>query len=272
MGGIQYPKTLLHISGVNAHATFRNNWETGMGVGYNPFDISNNALRGGSSLRRPSGMGTWGYINTDGRKKVQFSLEGNYAWGFNNTVKYQGITGGVSFQPLNALKISIYPGYDYSWRRQDQYVASVNQNDTKRIIVSQVDQESFSVTTRVNYNITPDLTIQYYGQPFIFRAKYRNYAYVTDPLHRDYDARFQPYKASEITGNGDDFSIDENQDGVEDYNFSKPDFNFIQFRSNLVVRWYGRSLPHQMPMKTLSLHLQVACLTMFSIKNRKIFS
>jgi hypothetical protein len=32
-------------------------------------------------------------------------------------------------------------------------------------------------------------------------------------------------------------SVDENQDGVSDYSFNVPDFNFIQFRSNLVLRW-----------------------------------
>jgi hypothetical protein len=31
--------------------------------------------------------------------------------------------------------------------------------------------------------------------------------------------------------------VDENGDGVPDYSFDKPDFNFVQFRSNLVVRW-----------------------------------
>ena len=31
--------------------------------------------------------------------------------------------------------------------------------------------------------------------------------------------------------------IDENDDGQTDYSFGKPDFNFVQFRSNFVVRW-----------------------------------
>ncbi|MEO5905700.1 MAG: DUF5916 domain-containing protein, partial [Saprospiraceae bacterium] len=31
--------------------------------------------------------------------------------------------------------------------------------------------------------------------------------------------------------------VDENGDGQTDYTFSTPDLNFIQFRSNLVLRW-----------------------------------
>jgi hypothetical protein len=38
----------------------------------------------------------------------------------------------------------------------------------------------------------------------------------------------------------DHYEVDENHDGVADYTFSRPDFNFVQFRSNLVIRWEYR--------------------------------
>jgi hypothetical protein len=105
--------------------------------------------------------------------------------------------------------------------------------------VSEVEQRSFSLTARLSYNLTPDLTIQYYGQPFIFRALYKNYGFVTDPLNREYDARFSRYADGEIQWDeqGESFLVDENGDGSTDYSFGKPDFNYIQFRSNLVIRW-----------------------------------
>ena len=31
--------------------------------------------------------------------------------------------------------------------------------------------------------------------------------------------------------------MDENKDGIADYTFRNPDFNFGQFRSNFVIRW-----------------------------------
>ena len=37
-----------------------------------------------------------------------------------------------------------------------------------------------------------------------------------------------------VSSNGEYF-VDENSDGITDYSFAKPDFNFVQFRSNLVV-------------------------------------
>lgn len=223
----------------NAHTQFKNFWNLGTGVNYNPLDVSNNALRGGSALRRPGGINQWAYVNTDQRKKVAAFMQAYYVVGFGQTVRMVGTSSGFDLQPLNAMKISIGPDYSREWRRQDQFVAQVtNHAGTERTIVSQVDQQALSLTTRLTYNLTPTLTVQYYAQPFLFRAKYDHYGVVTNPLHRDFDQRFHRFEATELrTENGEAFSVDEDRDGTVDYQFSKPDFNFVQFRGNLVVRW-----------------------------------
>ncbi len=223
----------------NIHGWFKNNWRVGSGLTYNPLDISNNALRGGSSLRRPAGLGNFFYINSDDRKKVFVGAEAFHAWGFGHAVRVQNLSVWTTFQPLNAMQLQLSPSYNRSWRKQDQFVAQANFGAEKRTVVSEVEQRSFSLTARLSYNLTPDLTIQYYGQPFIFRALYKNYGFVTDPLNREYDARFHRYADGEIRWDeqGESFLVDENRDGSTDYAFDKPDFNYIQFRSNLVVRW-----------------------------------
>ena len=228
---------LYNAYNTNLNLWFKNNWRVGTSHTWNPYDISNNALRGGPALRRPAGMGHSAYFQSDERKKVSFSANAFFAWGVGNTVSSTSYSIGLNLQPLNALNLSVYPGYDRSWRRQDQFVEMLDFNGATRSIVSEVEQRSFSLTARLNYNITPDLTVQFYGQPYIFRALYKNYARVTDPLNRNYNQRFQQYSAAEIKADGDQFLIDENGDGLTDYRFDQPDFNFVQFRSNLVVRW-----------------------------------
>ena len=222
---------------VNAHAFFQSNWSVGTGFFLNPHDISNNALRGDSPLRRPNGYGSFAYVNSDERKKVSFSANADFFNGFNNEVGSRNISTGIGVQAADALRFGIYPGYNYSFRKQDQYVQQVSFGNEVRTIVSEVAQRSFSLTARLTYNMTPNLTIQYYGQPFIFRAQYANYGIVTDPLAQEYEARFHRFTGQEISETNGEFAVDENGDGATDYAFSKPDFNFIQFRSNLVVRW-----------------------------------
>ena len=93
----------------------------------------------------------------------------------------------------------------------------------------------------MSYNITPDLTIQYYGEPYFTRPLYRNFAYVTNALAKSYKDRFTLFSASQLSYNNGTYNVDENLDGVTDYSFSKPDFNFVQFHSNLIVRWEYRA-------------------------------
>ena len=65
---------------------------------------------------------------------------------------------------------------------------------------------------------------------------------VTNPRAKNYDDRFHTFTGDEMTYNPAKgrYEIDENQDGQVDFSLGKPDFNFRQFRSNLVVRWEYR--------------------------------
>ncbi|HEV7782306.1 MAG TPA: DUF5916 domain-containing protein [Chitinophagaceae bacterium] len=221
----------------NAHATFKNNWQTGGGLSYNPFEISNNALRGSSAMRRPIGIGPNFYVSSDSRKKIYGQVNlGGFA-GFENTVKSRDFSLSLIFQPLDALNISLSGSYSYYWRRQDQFVENISYNNQTRSIVGEVTQKTLRFTARINYNITPDLTLQYYGQPYITRPLYSHFAYVSSPMAKEFNDRFHIFTPNEISFNNGTYSIDENHDAITDYSFGQPDFNFVQFRSNLIVRW-----------------------------------
>ena len=228
---------LYQAFNTNSHATFKNYWQAGTGLTWNPYDISNNALRGGSSLRRPPGLGHNVYITTDTRKKVFLNLNMFNFWGFQNAVKGHNMGLAVIAQPLNALRIILEGSYSDNWRRQDQFISSINQENSIKTIVGEVKQKTLRFTGRLSYNITPDLTLQYYGQPFITRPLYNNFAYVSNPLAKKYDNRFQPLTNNQISFSNDQYQVDENVDGTMDYSFGQPDFNFVQFRSNLILRW-----------------------------------
>ncbi len=221
----------------NSHATFKNNWQSGTGLTWNPFDISNNALRGASSIRRPAGMGHNLYITSDSRKRIYANFSTFNFWGFERSVQGNEFELSLIAQPLNALRVSLSGSYSYNWRRQDQFVSTITEANTIRTIVGEVKQNTLRFTGRVTFNITPDLTLQYYGQPFITRPVYSNFAYVTHPLAKRYDDRFRVIPADRVSLSNGQYEVDENGDGSMDYSFDQPDFNFVQFRSNLIVRW-----------------------------------
>jgi hypothetical protein len=101
-------------------------------------------------------------------------------------------------------------------------------------IVGTVDQRTLSLTLRLTYNLTPDLTLQYYGQPFISRGRYTDFKRFTGRGQaEEFDERFRRFV---------DVIRKEGRDSYEipygsGFELNDPDFAFVQFRSNLVARW-----------------------------------
>jgi len=120
-----------------------------------------------------------------------------------------------------------------------QYVTETSYNSDPRYILAKIEQTTLVLRFYIDYNITPDLTIQYFGSPFISSGGYTDYKMVDKPSAANYTDRFHQYTSDEIqyNENSNSFDIDENSDGTIDYSFDKPDFNFKQFQSNLVIRW-----------------------------------
>jgi hypothetical protein len=146
------------------------------------------------------------------------------------------LSGSIDYQPVNALSISLRPAYSRN-PNKTQYVSQADNNGTIRYITGAIDQETLSATLRVNYTINPNLTIQYYGQPFIAKGEYNNFNYVTDAAAENLDNRVQLYADNQISFEDGSYLLDENGDATTDYTFGDPDFAFVQYRSNLVARW-----------------------------------
>ena len=233
---------LFQATNSNAHFTFKNFWRFGTGLTYIGKDISNNALFGGPALRLPKGINNFMYVSTDQRKKAQLWLNMYQFWGFEpddpQTVRISNYSIWLSYQPTNALNISLNPSFNRNMR-EIQNVTQDEFNGETRYIAGTVDQRTFSTTIRLNYNVTPNLTIQYYGQPFISRGRYKDYKFITNSLAENFADRFHQYTDEQISFDETEelFSVDEDQNGTIDYTFGEPDFSFIQFRSNLVARW-----------------------------------
>jgi len=138
------------------------------------------------------------------------------------------------------LNISLQNQLNISTDRA-QYVQTVDFGNNKRYILGRIKNDESSTTLRFTYSINPNMSIQFYGQPFISRGRYSEFNYVNIAAADRFTERVNLYNQNQIStknSNGNDYySIDENLDNTEDYRFNKPDFSFVQFRSNLVARW-----------------------------------
>ena len=217
----------------NVNADFKNLWNGGIGFGYNAKQVSNSVLRGGPSMKLPD---SWRFnyrLSTDDRKKLSFSFHGNHNKGAEDYMKSNSYNFGISFRPTNTLKISVNPGY--STNHSDlQYLSAMDLNNETRYMFAKIDQKIFNMSLRINFNITPDLTIQYWGQPFIGTFNFSEFKIIKDPKAGNFSDRYHVYTPDEISLVGDTYFVD---NGDYNFDFSNPDFTNNEWLSNLVVRW-----------------------------------
>ncbi|MEE9190134.1 MAG: DUF5916 domain-containing protein, partial [Candidatus Neomarinimicrobiota bacterium] len=221
-------------------ATFKNNWSvwiSPMSFGSNLYDITK--LRGGPAINRGRWKNSWIELSSDDRKMISIYFE---VWKGGYTTPsggWHGIWGTLKIRPNTVINISL--GLE---SRKDgtsmQWVSKVVAMDSTRYILSEMAYKTFSLTTRVNWTISPKLSVEFYGQPYISSGLYKNFKEVTKPLAHDYNDRFRFYDDEISLGDGGIYTVDLNNDGTTDFTFNDPNFSFKELRSTFVIRWEYR--------------------------------
>jgi len=230
-------ETIFKGGNVNLNLTLKNEWE--VGFGYNPqgSSLSSSALRGGPSLYWPGGDNVWVYVGTDSRKNVRLSLFGNAGRRGPGDLDSWSVSPALTVIPSSAFQLSLAPSYS-RYHNILQYVGVRAAGEEPRYLFGTIDQETLSLTLRMTYCLTPDLTIQYYGMPFVSAGAYRDFKKIMNSRSRIAGERFRLLGGAAVYDPAVlQYRVDENGDGTVDYTFGNPDFNFREFRSNLVLRW-----------------------------------
>jgi hypothetical protein len=227
--------------GSGAHLSFtsefKNQWMFGANIIYESQVHDTKVLRGGYDMLMPHKIMSFGNLITDQSKKIIAKFEYTYEKAGNNSATSYQLMPGITYRPINSLKLGVTANYMNNNNRL-QYVATTNLASEKRYIIGTIDQKTIGLTFRVDVNLTPEFSILYYGSPFISRGSYSEFKRVTNPLSKTYDDRFAVFNNPELIGNS--YQLSENNNLDIDYSIENPDFNFHQFRSNLVAKWEYR--------------------------------
>ena len=219
-------------------AVFKNNWNANLGFFTQPHIYSRSLLQGGPRMRMPDQHGSYWGLGSDRRKKLSFNYNGwtNAGSGDSFFLLENNIT--FTYQPIDKLSISLNPRYIFVNKRL-QYIGTSQNGTEPRYITALLDQKTLSLALRLNYTLTPNLTIQYYGQPFVSSGEYDRFNFVQNPLDNNFAEQLYFFDKEQIStdATSGNFNVDENKDGNTDYTFRNPDFSFAQFRSNLVLRY-----------------------------------
>jgi hypothetical protein len=220
----------------NPSITFKNYWNFWAYANFNTQSISTSILRGGPIMKVPGSTQENAGFSTDSRKKLNVSVYLNSNRGFNKNNHSFYLGSDITYKPINYLFFTVSPGFSKSFSEL-QYVTTLNYNGTDRYIFASINRTTINASFRLNFNLTPDLTLQYWGQPYIASGKYYNHKYILNPLSDEYTDRFHVYTDAQKSYDTDHYNIDENLDGTNDYTIGDRNFNYQYFLSNLVIRW-----------------------------------
>ncbi len=229
-------QNLMKGYNLNGFIRYRNYWTTSIGINYNHDIVSTNLLRGGPAFRMPDQTNSWFRVGTDNRKNLVASINGNLTRGSEGYQQSSRVGVGLIYRPLDNLNMSLNPSY-LMHSQSLQYVSRTSHGELPRYVFGQIKQEVVSFSFRVNFTILPDLTIQYWGQPFVASGHYSEFKYITDPMADRLKDRYAILGPDQVTLTHGTYQVDENLDGTIDYQFGKPDFRVQEFLSNLVLRW-----------------------------------
>jgi len=225
---------------INGHTEFKNLWRAGFFYSMDSELISNSTLRGGPSINLPAEINAELFVATNSRKKLSFEVSGSLSRGFEETSSRYGIEGEINYKPISNLSIGLEPEYGYR-KSLLQYVDQQEPKGVERYIFGSIDQKTFSMSLRLDLILTPEMTIQFWGQPFIASGNYSDFKYITDPQADKFNDRYRSYTPLEIYYVEEDnaYQVMEPLNGLY-YQIGNPDFNFKEFLSNLVFRWEYR--------------------------------
>jgi len=205
----------------NLHLTLRNNWgiHAGGTVGQLGATYDDRSARGGPAVRQDAYVSPWLFINGDDRRRVVPNLSVNYFRGGAGHGRSVSVSPGLDLKASSRFTASL----SLDWSKNDNgYQWYGNARDSLGVIhygFAHLDQTTEAVTARLNYTVSPTMTLQAYAQPFVSKGTYSDLRELSDtPRAARYDDRYQPYfdpaRAADPGG-----------------------FNYKQFRSSVVFRW-----------------------------------
>ena len=200
---------------VNGNVTFINNWSAGGGINHQPMGFDDRLTRGGPGGFTEGYATIWSWLNSDNRRRVSVNYFRGRGWnGVGSSFADDEIE--VTYRPMSALTITSGARLNRSVN-DSQWVGKVT-DSRDHYAFAHIDQTTVALTERVNYTMTPNLSIQLYAEPFVSAGDYSRFKELANGRRRDYGVRYSPY-AYDLDANGD------------------PDFNVKSFRTTNVLRW-----------------------------------
>ena len=201
--------------------------------------LSPTELRGGPSLFRPASTLVIAEVWTNNARRLSGWVNVNGSSEDDGGARSLTVQPNVTVRPSSQLQVTLAPSV--TWRRNPwQYVADAEEEGSAHWVVARLSQRTASLTARLSYTFTPDLSLQMYAQPFVSGGAYRDLRQVVDARAAASGERFRALAMESPNARSGSYLVDLNRNGSELTSLDDPDFSARQFTSSAVLRWEYR--------------------------------
>jgi Domain of unknown function (DUF5916) len=197
--------------------TWPNFWSSVLEVRADARAYDARLTRGGPLMQTPRGWETSLEVQSSDAAQTRAELDATYGRDEDGGVVLDG-NATLTMRPVPQWQLSVRPAYEREVDTQ-QYVTTFPGGTAatfgSRYVFAHVDRATYSMRILMNYTFKPDLTLDFYGEPFAASGRYDHVGALavartrgTSPVAADLPSR---------------------------------DFNVQSFRSNLVLRWEWRA-------------------------------
>lgn len=226
---------------LNASCTFLNLWSISAELERTSEIFDTRILRGGPAIYTKGFWEVGAYISTDQTKDLGLNLNFNRHI-YDDNISYSDyISLGFTYKFSNALQTTGEFGFSKEVNNL-QYIGTPDHNGFKYYHLAEMNRKTLSSTLRFDFAITPDFTIQYYGNAYLSLGTFSNFKQIKNPASKDYNKLYEVLGGDKLIFdmNANLYSaklFDEAGNLSTIYSFGNPDFNYRELRSNLVFRW-----------------------------------
>jgi hypothetical protein len=234
-GGVRQYTFLEYGSNV----TLKNFWRGNIGAGYNAAAINDNLTRGGPLMGTKPSAYMYGGLSSRSGARTGWSVNINRSQG-NDGGSATSVNSSVTLRPGPQSELTVTPAFSSSVSAR-QYVTALTGGRAatfgKRYVFAYVERDQYSLRFRLNYAVTPNLTVETYAEPFAASGRFFDYGEL--PAARSSDLRTYGTDGTTISAR-DSLGRRTVTDGIASFTLSNSDFNVRSFRSNAVIRWEWR--------------------------------
>ncbi|HET6703226.1 MAG TPA: DUF5916 domain-containing protein, partial [Gemmatimonadaceae bacterium] len=185
--------------------------------------LSPTELRGGPSLFRPARSLFVTEVWTNNARPLSGWVSVIGSREDDDGARSLTVQPNVTVRPSSQLQLTLSPAV--TWMRNPwQYVDDPHEDGASHWVVARLTQRTASLTARLSYTFTPDLSLQLYAQPFVSGGAYRDFQQVVDARAANDAQRFRAVEAFANARSGA-YMVDLNRSGGELSSLDDPDFS-----------------------------------------------